>query len=240
MTDADNPHDKSSDDLCVSHVPLFRGLSRAQQEEVAKFAHPVRLNSNEFAYSAGAEVSQLLVVHTGKIKISRTSPTGQEQVIRVLGPGDFIGESTFLTGARPDHSAQALEDAEMCVFRHRDLGALIERKPLIGLRMLEGVSRRLEDTESRLAAVTGGNVGSRLAEYLLSLPGKSIGEGQFEVTLPMAKKDVASLLAATPESLSRQLRKLSDANVIAAAENNRIVILDAGALGDIAEQTVKS
>ena len=221
-------------DLCVARVPLFRGLTPAQQREVAGFLRPSGVDAGAHLYSAGEDVSQLMVVHTGQVKISRTSASGHEQVIRVLGPGDFIGESTFLTGARPDHAAEALVPTRLCVFRHADLGRLLEKHPSIGLRMLQGVSRRLEETEARLASVMTGDVRSRVAEYLLALPAAPVPdaavEGAVDVLLPMAKKDIASLRATTPESLSRQLRRLTDDGVIAQQARDRIRILDVAGL----------
>lgn len=224
-------------DLCVARVPLFQGLTHAQQVEVAGFARTVRLDAVEQVYAAGSDMSQLLVVHTGQVKIARTSATGHEQVIRVLGPGDFIGESAFLTGARPDHAAEALVHTELCVFRHADLGRLIEKHPSIGLRMLQGVSKRLDDTETRLASVISGNVSSRLADYLLSLPATPGPRGTIDVALPLAKKDIASLLSTTPESLSRQLRKLTDSRVITQQEQGRITITDVTALSALSTLT---
>lgn len=219
-----------SNDLCVARVPLFQGLTHAQQMEVAGFARSVRLDAVEQVYTAGSDVSQLLVVHTGQVKITRTSAAGHEQVIRVLGPGDFIGESSFLTGARPDHAAEALEHTQLCVFRHADLARLVEKHPSIGLRMLQGVSKRLGDTEARLASVISGNVSSRLADYLLALPAVPGSRGAIEVVLPLAKKDIASLLSTTPESLSRQLRKLTDSGTISQRDQGRITITDVTAL----------
>ncbi|MBP1326817.1 CRP/FNR family transcriptional regulator [Leucobacter exalbidus] len=219
-----------SGELCVARVPLFRGLTRTQQLEVAGFARTVRLDAIEQVYAAGSNVSQLMAVHTGKVKISRTSLAGHEQLIRVLGPGDFIGESAFLTGATPEHAAEALEYTELCVFRHADLSRLVEKHPSIGLQMLQGVSQRLDDTEARLATVISGNVSSRLADYLLSLPAKPGNDAAVHVTLPLAKKDIASLMSTTPESLSRQLRKLTDAGVISQQDRGQVTILDVTAL----------
>lgn len=88
----------------------------------------------------------------------------------------------------------------------------------------------MDDTEARLASVILGNVSSRLADYLLSLPATPGPRGAIYVTLPLAKKDIASLLSTTPESLSRQLRKLTDTGVISQQEQGRITITDVTAL----------
>lgn len=223
-------HTTWTDDLCVARVPLFQGLSRAQQLEVAGFARPIRLDPVEQVYAAGSDMSQLMVVHTGQVKVYRTSMDGREQVIRILGPGDFIGESAFLTGARTDHAAVALEEAELCMFRHTDLNRLVKKHPSIGLRMLQDVSRRLDETEARLASVISGDVSSRLADYLLSLPARPGPRGTVDVTLPLAKKDIAALLSTTPETLSRQLRRLTNSGVIVQQDRNNLTITDVHAL----------
>lgn len=99
--------------------------------------------------------------------------------------------------------------------------------------MLQDVSRRLGETESRLAAVISADVSSRLADYLLSLPAVASAERALEVVLPLAKKDIASLLDTTPESISRQLRSLSEARVIVQGRGNRITLLDIDALSEL-------
>ena len=111
-----------------------------------------------------------MVLHTALLKIFRVSADGSEQLIRVLGPGDFTGETSVFTGQRPDDYATALDDCQLCMFRHDDLEALIRKHPEISLRLLATVSARLSDTEHRLSSLTSRNVEGRLADYLIGLP----------------------------------------------------------------------
>jgi len=225
-----------SDDLCVARVPLFQGLTHEQQREVAGVARPTQFARNEQIYPAGAAMSQLLFVHTGRVKISRVSADGHEQLLRVLEPGDFAGEAAFLSGARSDHAATGVEAGSLCAFRHADLSRLVDKHPGIGWRMLQSVSRRLDATESRLAAVISGDVSARLAGYLLSLPAQPRDGAHLVVTMPLPKKDIASLLDTTPESLSRQLRRLSDSGVIRQGAKGSVEIADVDALSELAGQ----
>lgn len=220
---------QADDDLCVARVPVFQGLSRDQQLDVATVARPMHFDRDEIVHVAGSEVSQLLVVHSGRLRISRSSADGREHLVRILGPGDFVGESAFLTGARPDHTVTAVEPTSLCVFRHADLGRLVRSHPSIALRMLQTVSTRLEETESRLASATTVDVSARVADYLLGLTGRQV-DGVVEVELPLPKKDIAALLDTTPESLSRQLRRLSDAGTIEQRGHRRVRLLDLDAL----------
>ena len=232
MVDAHVEHEVH-DDLCVAQVPLFQGLSYDDQVNVAEVASPTVADRGEQVYAAGSEASQLMVVHTGAVKVARIDAEGREQILRVLGPGEFIGESAFLSGERPNHFTTALEPSSMCVFRHADLGRLIRDHPSIALRMLQEVSHRLAQTETRLASVISGDVTSRLAEYLLSLRGRHTADGLL-VQLPMAKKDIASLLDTTPESLSRQLRKLQESGIAQTKGIRGLIIHDIDALMNLA------
>ena len=211
-------------DTCVARVPVFAGLSADEQARVATAARPTRLDPGQSAYPVGDDQPRLLVVHTGRLRISRVLADGAEQTVRVLGPGEFTGEAAVFTRRRPDHLVTALEASELCVFRHDDLEALLARHPGIGLRMLATVTERLSDTENRLSAVTSRGVDARLAEYLLDLPSRW-HDGTATVTLPLAKKHVASLIDTSPESLSRALASLAAQGLVAVGTGRTVAIL---------------
>jgi CRP-like cAMP-binding protein len=221
-------------DTCVSRVPIFAELSTDDQGRVARLARPIHLSEGEFAYSPGT-AAQLMVVHTGRLKISRLSADGSEQLIRVLEPGEFTGETAVLSGRAPNDHASALDDCALCVFRHHDVAALVREHPAIGLRMLAAISERLSDTEHRLNALTTRGVESRLADYLLGLP-RGRRDHLSLVTLPLAKKDVASLLDTTPESLSRALRSLAGKGVISIGVGRSVSITQPDVLQRIVDE----
>lgn len=211
-------------DTCVSRVPIFASLSAHDQLQVAGLARSTQLKARQSAYSAEDDLAQLLVLHTGHLKIFRLSADGSEQIVRILGPGEFAGETSVFTSRRPDDYATALDDCRLCVFRHDDLWALVRRHPEIGLRMLATMSGRLSDTERRLNSLTSRDVESRLAGYLLDLPSTWSGRVA-TVSLPLAKKDVASLLDTSPESLSRALSSLAGQGLITIGAGRSVSIM---------------
>lgn len=226
----------ADDDLCVSRVPIFAGLTRPEQERVAEFAHPMSVAKGETVMSPGQPTSRLLVVHTGQLKVAHVSADGVEQILRTPGPGDVVGERAFLTGHHPIDFVVALQDSQMCVFDHAHLAQILATHPDIGMRMLRSLSDRLTSTERLLSAVTGSDVTARIAAYLLDLPGATVGleAGAVGVQLPLAKKDIASYLGTTPETLSRRLAALADAGIIELRGRREVVIRDVTALDEAA------
>lgn len=219
----------SSTDTCVALVPIFRGLDPAQQREVAGFARPLSFSAGEQVVAAGDATRRLFVVHSGRVRVVRLLESGREHVVRVLGVGDVLGEDSFVLGRRPAHFAYADTAASMCTFDHDDLSALVARFPGIAVRMLQVQSERLANAERMLAAMGGSDVGARLAAYLLDLPSRHTPEGA-SIDLPMAKKDIASHLGTTPETLSRKLRELAGGGVVSLEGRRGVVIRDVDAL----------
>jgi CRP/FNR family transcriptional regulator, anaerobic regulatory protein len=221
------------DDLCVSRVPIFQGLTFEEQLRVAELARQVQVAKGETVHTPGQSMSRLLVMHSGQLKVSHTSANGQEQLLRTVTEGDVVGERSFLTGHRVNDLVVALEDSRMCVFDHGDLSGLLRDYPDVGLRMLRTLSDRLTSVERLLAAITSSDVSARIAAYLLDLPG-NIRDGVATVWLPMAKQEVASYLGTTPETLSRRLATLSASGLIELEGRRGVTILDIDGLERVA------
>ena len=214
---------------CVARVPIFADLSTEEQEQVAAFVRPVQVSRGEVVYLADSDLRRLLVVHRGRIAMRHLTADGREQVVRVIGEGDVVGEAAFVTGRRPDHEAVATADSELCTLDHSDLVELVRRHPRIAVRMLQSVTERLVRAEGMLAAFSTTQVEARLAGWLLDQPTVD-DAGHRKVVLPMAKKDIASFLGTTPETLSRRLADLARDGVIDLVGRRDIVLLDTPAL----------
>ena len=206
-------HPDSRHETCVTRVPIFTNLDADAQAEVATFATPRTVAKGQSLYHQGDRIARLFIVHEGSAKLSRTTVDGHEQVVRTIGPGDVVGEHSFLTGSRPDHGVEALEPMTACVFDHADLGALTARHPRIAVEMLRVLSQRLVDAEQRVTELASTDVTTRLANYLIDLA-PTVTDAQVSVTLPLTKHETASYLGTTPESFSRSLRKLEQSGLI--------------------------
>lgn len=210
----------------IANVPIFSGLGDADIARLATHVRPRHYSPNTQLYGAGDTNPNLLVIHTGRVKIYRLSESGHEQVIRILGPGDFLGESSFLTSEPTDHFAVTVEAGEICSLNARDLREYLMNSPSVAVTMLATLSSRLGTTEELVSSLTGESAARRVAGYLLGLYRET---GRSRVTLPVSKKDVASQLGLTPETLSRRLAQLEAAGLIR-VDGRDIHLLDIGQL----------
>ena len=171
-----------------------------------------------------------MIVHRGWVKIYRLAESGREQLIRVLGPGDFIGEMTFISASETDHFAVTLEDSQICNLHHEDIRSFLLRYPTIAYKMLETVTGRLEQTERLVSSLTGEDAERRIASFLLELAAR---DGKDTVELPVSKKDLASYLGTTPETVSRRLTAFEGKGWIRQGAKGRIEILDREAMAGV-------
>lgn len=206
---------------CIELVPIFHSLSGEEMGEIAGITRERAFTKGETIYAMGDHMDSLFVIHTGRVKIYRLSGTGKEQVLRVLGPGDFLGELSLFSHSSMSDYSEALEAGTMCVIEGARLKALMEKYPLIAFKILEELSQRLERTEELLESISLHSAERRLADTLLEL-----SAGGSEIELGLTKGDLASQLGMTPETLSRRLTALQDLGLIRQVGHRRIVLRD--------------
>lgn len=102
----------------------------------------------------------------------------------------------------------------MCVFEPDALETIVRELPSVGVALLRSMAQRLHSAERMLAARTLADVGARLAAYLLDCPTTWDADGAPTVHLPMAKKDIATFLGTSPETVSRRFRALEHEGLV--------------------------
>lgn len=210
--------------LCVSLVPIFNHLDTESMEKIATKARPKELNRGEFLYQAGDEDDSVYIVHRGQVRVFHLSEGGKEQLIRVLNPGDFTGEWTvFSDDTYHEHFAEATKKSSICTIHREELQELLEEYPEISMKILQAMSDRLSQSEKQTASVAIEQVSNRIIYYLEDLASGEI-EDEVTVELPMARKDIASYLGTTPETLSRKFKELEDKGLLEQLPKNKIRI----------------
>lgn len=220
-------HEHAELESLVARVPIFEGLNPEQIAEIASRVRPRIVPRNEQLYGAGEVNPYLRIIHTGSVKVYRITESGHEQVIRVLGAGDFLGEKALMSPSTSDHFAVTLAESEICSLNHEDIRDYLLNYPSVALTMLATLSERLGSTEGQVSAMAGEDAASRVAAYLVGLADQ---HKRNSVELPITKKDVASYLGLTPETLSRRLAGFEDNGWIHQHGNRRIDLLDIEAL----------
>lgn len=208
---------------CVSSVPIFNHLEAEQLQDVMQVVKSVTYKRGEILFHAGDESDSLYIVNQGHVKIYRLSDLGREQLVRLLYPGDFTGELALFKATVLENFAEAVEDSQICVIKRDDLQQLLLKYPSISIKVLNEFANRLANSEKQSASFVSEKVETRIALFLQE---QSKKQATNTIELPMSKKDLASYLGTTPETLSRRLSDFEASGTIVQNGQRKITIKD--------------
>ncbi|MFH7321422.1 Crp/Fnr family transcriptional regulator [Desulfurivibrio sp. D14AmB] len=220
----------------LATVPLFKGLSPEQYDELAMIATDQEYARGSTIFAEGDPGDGFFLVVSGLVKIYKLSPEGKEQILHIFGSGEPFAEAAVFIGSPYPAHAMALEKSRVLFLPRRAFIALINRNPELALNMLAALSRRLKRFAQLIEELSLKEVPGRLAAHLLYLSRQQADQDQ--VLLPVSKNQLAGLLGTIPETLSRILSKLAKAEMIA-IDGPRITILDREALAELAAGEAK-
>ncbi|WP_125572676.1 Crp/Fnr family transcriptional regulator [Levilactobacillus huananensis] len=217
---------------CVSQVPIFQGLADDQMTSVAQVTRPIHADKGGAIFSTGEVSRTLYIVNTGQVRLYHLSEDGREQILRILNPGDFVGEIALFTDEIHTSYAQATQTTELCTISRAALTDLITELPTLSMALLGALADRLKTAERQATLLAIPDALPRLAGYLLAISGH---RAQL-LELPMSKQDLAAYLGMTPESMSRKLRQLSKRGAIETVGRRQVRITDVDQLAEFAPE----
>jgi CRP-like cAMP-binding protein len=211
----------------LSVLPLFTDLSPSERARLAAGSQIRRLVRGDMVFRMGEPCEAFHFVVLGQVKLFVTSPTGQEKVIELVGPGQSFAEALMFLNRPYILDGQALSDTLLLSVSKQAVVAEIENDPRFSMRMLAGISRRLHGLVRDVESYTLQNGMQRLIGYLLgdTSIGDQVNTGVVTVSLPVSKATIASRLSLTPEYFSRVLHELEAENLIQ-IDKREIRILD--------------
>lgn len=221
---------------CAAGVPFLRALPNDALAELGRSMHHRHVEPGQVLALPGEPIGHLLVVAQGRLRLTQATAGGREQVLRTLGPGEFLGELALFSPSVHEGELTAIEPADVCLVSREAVQELLRRHPEVAVRLVETLARRLTQAERTIADLGLHDVAQRLAGELLRAAedGEPTPDGtRVRFTVPW--REIAMRIGTTPESLSRRLRALEAAGVVRHERARMVVILDPLRLRQLAD-----
>ncbi len=194
----------------INNMGLFEGLSEDGVAKLARVAVPLKMGKGRAIFEEGQPAKGFYAIGAGRVKIYKTSPSGREQILHLMGAGEVFAEVALFSGREYPASALAMEDSELLFFPKNTFGKLLADDPDLAMNMLALLSLRLQAFTVQVENLSLREVPGRLSAHLLLLA----GEDKEIVRLDLPKGQLAALLGTIPETLSRVLRKMDEEGFI--------------------------
>lgn len=207
---------------CVNLVPMFHSLPEDQKTEVAKLVVQHHYPKGTIIYLAGDKVGHFMILEAGQVKISQVAANGKEQLLKVLQPGDFDGEAALFNGDQRNVTATALVDSNVCQIEQGAFQKLLQKSPQLSVSLLATMSQQINNLQAEKTLSSTADMAGKLAKYLVETAA-ALDENPFK--LPLKKKDIATYLGTTPETISRTFKQLTSKGLIE-ARGSQVKIID--------------
>jgi CRP/FNR family transcriptional regulator, dissimilatory nitrate respiration regulator len=198
--------------VLLRSLPFFRGLP---EERLARLARRAVVNM----HAPGSVIATkdqsddaFYLVASGQAKIFQIGADGREQTLYVLGPGELFCLCSLVDSSEFPAFTSALSETRVLTFPAKALADAAKEDPEVLFDLLRLMCRRLKDAMSMIESLALLALPGRVAGFLLHEAARK-PEGDV-VLMEISQRELAKIVGATPEALSRALRRLAEAGLI--------------------------
>lgn len=205
----------------LEKVALFANLGETEINSLERRAAIKSYPKSAILVSEGDQTDCLFVIQSGKVKAYVADEDGKELILNIHGPGDYFGEIALLDDAPRSASVMTLEDTRCYVISKRDFRECLAQYPSIALTLLQHLSQRLRSLTENVKSLALMDVYGRVARALLSLAQDQ--NGRLVIEQRLTQKDIANMVGASREMVSRILKDLTTGGYITVSRNGMVI-----------------
>jgi CRP/FNR family cyclic AMP-dependent transcriptional regulator len=209
--------------LLLRNVPLFSVLPEGQLGLLTGLVGRKSFPRGTTIISAGDTTDSLYVIISGRLKVMMSDDEGREVILAILNPNEFFGEMGLIDDHPRSATVVALEACELLSLAKRDFKKCLEDNFELAMTVMRGLVRRLREADKKIGSLALMDVYGRVARLLLEMSENV--DGQKIVTKKLAKQDIAKMIGASREMVSRVMKDLQEGGYIE-ARGNTILIRD--------------
>ncbi|MFM7535292.1 MAG: Crp/Fnr family transcriptional regulator [Acidimicrobiales bacterium] len=206
---------------------LLDALGEPERSHLLAQMRVRRYRRGQTVFNDGAPGDSLHLVRSGRLVVHVGTPSGASVAVRVVHPGELVGELALVHRAhRRTGRVAALEETETLVLGRRDFEELRDRYPKVDRFLVAALAERLVDT-------------TVVANELLRPPEQRIwrrvavlADAYAPEPIRMSQEDLALVAGTVRQTVNRVLRSGEAAGVVRLGRG-LIEVLDRNRLGDL-------
>jgi len=204
-------------------VPLFTSFPEDQLRMLATMVMRRSAPRSTTIMAGGDPTDSLYIVLSGRLKVMMSDSEGKEVILSILGPGEFFGEMGLIDEEPRSASVVTMEPCELLSVSKRDFNKCLAENFEMAMAVMRGLVRRLREADRKIGSLALLDVYGRVARLLLDMAENVNGEKVVTKRLP--KQDIAKMIGASREMVSRVMKDLQTGGYIEMRGSN-IVLRD--------------
>lgn len=202
--------------------PYFSILPETALQELAVEMQLRAYDKDEVVFWEGEQCAGLFIIQEGRVKLSKSSPSGREMILRTLDRGATFNEVPVFDGGPHAVNATALEGCQVWVISPTLIGEMLSRYPQMGRAVILNLAKNLRMFVELVNNLSLYQVTQRLARYLLDLAVDPVSGRKVK---KITQEQLAAQLGTVREVVARALRDLEHTGAIRVSRG-KIEVLD--------------
>src|SRR5438874_3044994 len=204
-------------------VPLFASFPEDQLRMLTTMVARRSATRSTTIMAGGDATDSLYIVLSGRLKVMMSDSDGKEVILSILGPGEFFGEMGLIDDEPRSASVVTIEPCELLSISKLDFKDCLLVNSTMSMAVMRGLVRRLREADRKIGSLALLDVYGRVARLLLDMAENVNGEKVVTKRLP--KQDIAKMIGASREMVSRVMKDLQTGGYIEMRGSN-IVLRD--------------
>lgn len=192
----------------LAEIPLFSSLNTEALASLARRGFVRTFPRNTIIIHEGDQTDSLHVILSGRVKVFLSDEDGRQVDLGQLGRGEYFGELAAMDDAPRSASVQTLELTRCMVISKEAFYESLKENPAMAVLLIDELSRRFRGLTANVKSLALLDVYGRVARTLLNLATEQ-EDGTMVVPRKMTQQELANMVGASREMVSRILKDLS-------------------------------
>lgn len=206
----------------IRRVPLFSLLTNDQAQSIADSVVKRRFKRGELIVEQGTKSNALFILLNGRARVLTADTRGREVILAVLQPGDYVGEMSLIDHEPHSATVRAEVQTDMLVLGRNEFARCLPESSSLSYAILRGLVARLRNADRQIESLALLDVYGRVARTLLDMSEEE--KGLKIIRGKVSRQDMAKVVGASREMVSRVMKDLEERGVIETLENGSVVI----------------
>ena len=216
----------SNCEQCI--VREISSLKALNKEELLTMAHckvSKIVKKGEPIFVEGESVNGVFCVREGVCKMTKLSPNGKDQIVKLAKKGELLGQRSLISDEPANLSAIALEDMEICFIPRSEVIQFFNKNNQFSMNVMKTICGDLKEADDLMVGMAQKSVKERLAFTLLNLEENFGTNDDNTLKIQLSRDELASIIGTATESCIRLLSDFNKLGLIS-LKGKSISILD--------------
>lgn len=189
-------------------IPLFREATDEDLDNLALHLIERSFPKDAIIVDEGLTGDYMYVIRSGRVKVTKASDEGREQIMNLFSEGDFFGEMALLDNRPRSASVTTLEPTLLLALSRRDFLELLKNRSTLALCVIQELTRRLRETGDQASSISFQKVQERTRGLFERLARDEGSTDHSRITPTLTHQQIADMIGTSRETVTRAVKRL--------------------------------